>query len=119
MEERKRTFKDAEGREWTPRLTAQAIFNVSAETGIKLSDLTRQDIRPGDLIVLLWRCCEKQAEGRKLSREDFLDSLEVSHIAEGVKAIWGSVESAFPGAADGLKGFPGLAQGPGPASPGK
>lgn len=100
-------FVDANGKEWVVQITAGAIRRVSREIGITLSDLT--DLTTGDvsekvlakytpdkLVDAFYALMELQVKARGISKEDFLESLDLQTIIKAVQALTESITTDFP-----------------------
>ena len=74
-----RTFRDAEGREWTVVIDGYVLWRARAEGGVDFGSLLRPADVP-DIAAMLALCyfgCEHNARMRagKMTREDFLRAL--------------------------------------------
>lgn len=90
------TFQDAESREWHPRLTAGVIRRISEQTGITIAQLQSLDVKLADIMAALWHSVEREARERKMSREDFEDSMGLAEIRQAVAALQVEFIRAFP-----------------------
>lgn len=109
------TFADAMGVEWRPNLTAMALIKICRSGQVTLASLVDQKINVADLIEAVWFACEDEARARGITREQFLGQrLGPGQIPEAVKALWATVQTAFPTVQDmsGLMGGKAEVQGP-------
>lgn len=97
-----KSFKDEAGREWTPRLDADAIFRYEARTGINIfkaiADRGAVGAIPGarELLVLIWCSVRRDAERTKISEEDFRQSLRGQGMVDATNVVMEEVLNFFP-----------------------
>ena len=89
-------FKDKNDLEWTPRMDTPALMESSRQLNLTLGKITSLDLTIGDLVDLVWYCCKYQAKPRRITREEFLESVELAQIRQGVMCLFGAVQKAFP-----------------------
>ena len=90
-------FTDALGIEWHPCLSAMAIIKICRTGNMTIDSLMSQKINVGDLIEAVWFACEDEAQGRNVSKEEFLGKrLGVEQIGPAIQTLWASVQAAFP-----------------------
>lgn len=111
-------FRDANGRDWTPQFYGHVIVDADRELGLTLQDIVRLNIRPGQLLELLWFTCAEQASKRNVSRDDFLRSLGLAEMRKAGEAMLNQLRAAFPEIETELKetGGPFASGGPGTLS---
>jgi hypothetical protein len=86
-------FKDAENREWTLRLTTGRNRVILDTCGIDFGQIHDGkvffDLQTSDdkLAQVLWILCEKQAESRRVTPEDFADSLDGDALDSAMEAL--------------------------------
>lgn len=90
------TFKDNNGREWTPEITAYTLSLACQEMDIPLSKLTEMDVSLGQLVNFLWYACEPQAISRSVTRENFMKSLGLDEMRTAITTLWGVIQKSFP-----------------------
>jgi len=95
-----RTFKDADGREWTVKVTVDVIERVR-EIDVDLGDLTTATIKRlamDDVLLVrtLWLICEQQADARSISPGQFGEAMVGEPLETAFDALRGSLEDFFP-----------------------
>ena len=95
------TFEDAKGQKWDLEITVGVIKRVRSALDIDLVELDAAVYKrlddPVMLVDLLWLICEEQANGRKVSDEDFGRGLAGDPIEHATNALLGAVADFFPG----------------------
>ncbi len=96
-------FTDGKGREWDMRFTTAMFGVVRREVGIDLNDLLKPDegaalgklftANPDKLGKLFWHICEKQAQEKNVSPEEFMEGLDG-------KTIWSAFDALLDARAD-------------------
>jgi hypothetical protein len=114
------SFKDADGREWTLRLTVGLIDDARDQLGIDLWKVTSDaaaaveplyaDVRK--LVGLLWLLAERQAERAGVTPEGFGRAMDAAALDAAVDALFEALSCFF------RRGYAARAAPPGPpASP--
>lgn len=91
-------FTDAQGREWTIRLSVQSIDDVQNAMGLSIlpegkdaQTLTGLLFNVKKLASVLWVLCRKQAEASGLDERGFREGLEADALTKGWEAIHDAV----------------------------
>ena len=97
-----KTFKDKNGVVWELEVTVGVVKRVRAVLKIDLAKLDetlylRLSEDPVLLVDLLWVICEKQAQGRTITDEQFGESLAGDAIEEATTALLEAIADFFPG----------------------
>lgn len=93
------TFKDIEGREWSPRMTLSVADRVKDECGLDLIefrhapgtgtvDLLKQMEDVHVQMCCLWHSVRADAEKLGISRQEFADSFDCDRIQDGMAAFY-------------------------------
>ena len=91
------TFKDTEGREWEPRITLHALEGFGRETGLSIEQLLDwRRLKLSVITAALWHCVAKQAEKRKIQRDDFTASVGMRMVRDAIQIVLAKVEDEFP-----------------------
>lgn len=92
-----KSFRDCEGVEWTPRVTALALHNTLDSYPMDLAVLlSRTGVNMAALFELLWQSCADQAEKKRIGQKEFMGRIELAQLREAVMAVWEAVGNAFP-----------------------
>ncbi len=82
------TFKDAEGREWTTRISVATMARVQAEAGVDLRDPDSWlDAGPLAQFKTIVAVIRPQIDARKLDAEAFGESLAEEHLMDAMVAV--------------------------------
>jgi len=96
-----RSFKDADGRDWDVEVTVGTIKRVRATLDLDLTEIDSAIYKrladPVLLADLLFVVCERQANDRDLSDEDFGRGLRGDPIDDATAALLDAVADFFPG----------------------
>lgn len=85
-------FRDAAGREWSPRITARTCFRLKRELNVDMFE----GISAADIIAVAYYACEDQAKERSVSFDDFAEAIDDTSKLEAVGvAITKAVEDFF------------------------
>lgn len=90
------TFKDVNGVEWHPKLAAGALMKACRRSNVSLADIIAMRVNIASLVDLIWFSCEKEAAGRGIPEQDFLDNLGVKETKDAIAALFGCVQKDFP-----------------------
>jgi len=97
------TFKDSEGREWSPRITLHALEGFARETGLSLEQLVDfKRLKIQYLVAAVWHSVAAQAQTRKggsVARDDFAAAVGLKQMGEAIRIVMAQVEAEFPEAA--------------------
>lgn len=97
-----KTFKDEQGREWTPRVDGNVIFEYEARTGISIFKAMADNVVTGpipgmrELMVLLWLSIEEKAKSMGISEVDFRKAIIGKTADDAISAIKDAVLDFFP-----------------------
>ncbi len=94
-------FKDKENREWKISITLDTVETLRESLKVDLLDPTGQSIeRLGDDLFLLgrtlWMLCEKQADERKITPEQFAEAVAGDPFDSALLAVTEAVTDFFP-----------------------
>ncbi len=97
-----KAFKDKGGVVWELEVTVGVVKRVRAVLKIDLAKFDetlylRLSEDPVLLVDLLWVICEKQAQGRKVTDEQFGEGLAGDAIEEATTALLEAIADFFPG----------------------
>ena len=97
-----KSFEDKSGAKWELEVTVGVVKRVRAVLNIDLAKLDetlyeRLADDPVLLVDLLWVLCEKQAQGRQISDEQFGEGLAGDSIEAATTALLEAVADFFPG----------------------
>jgi hypothetical protein len=99
------TFKDKQGREWTPSITLGALMGFARETGLTLDQLQNfGQIKVAHIGAAIWHSVEAQACERRVKRADFEASVGVAEARAAATIVMAQVENEFPAAAEEIDG---------------
>ena len=94
-------FTDRQGREWTPSITLGALSSFARETGLSLDALSDPGkIKFEHLAAGIWHSVARKAGERKVTRQDFENSMGLKEIREAATLLMASVQDEFPDAAE-------------------
>ena len=100
-------FKDTMGRVWPVSLTVSSLRRIRDLVGVDLAALdgfredgpvARVSSDPILLADVLYALCQNDADGRKLSREEFQDAIAGDCITAAQDALLEALADFFPGA---------------------
>jgi len=94
-------FKDAEGREWTIKITISTVKELRATCDIDIMEHSGESIRglgtdPCLLADVLYVCCKKEAEEKGISDTQFGEGLRGDVIDSATEAFLNELVNFFP-----------------------
>lgn len=97
-------FIDAEKREWELRIRVSHLSELKAEAGFDLGDNAEME-KLGELFLstplrlcnALWVLCRKQAEEKKLTRDQFEEGFDGDAARRAIEALSSSIVDFFQG----------------------
>lgn len=111
-----KSFRDAQGREWHPRITVATLADYEDLTGIALLTAGR-DIhagKMGNLVRLAFLACRLEVADRKCDFKDFAEALTTQ---AHVEALSQAVQAAFADFSPNPSLVKAAAGNPGPGAP--
>lgn len=97
-----RSFKDESGREWTPRVDGNVVYEYECRTGISIFKAMGENTITGpipgikEMLALLWLSVEEKAKAQGLSEVEFRKGIIGKATNDAMDAIKEAVFDFFP-----------------------
>lgn len=90
------TFTDKDGRSWSPELNTATLIRACKRLDVEINDIMKGELNVGNLIEALWYCCEKEANTRKMTQDDFWSAVTLDTLPDALVALMENCKAAFP-----------------------
>jgi hypothetical protein len=91
-------FTDGLGRVWHPQFTTKIMRKAGRMAGLTISELFQwQALRADQVLDMLWYMCEDEARERKMSLDDFNETVCIPrNVPELVTCAIETIAASFP-----------------------
>uniref|UniRef100_A0A6M3KC32 Tail protein n=2 Tax=viral metagenome TaxID=1070528 RepID=A0A6M3KC32_9ZZZZ len=90
-------FKDDEGREWHPRVSAIAMIEAGENLRITMDEMLDRRMTMGDMLKMLWYCCKAEAAQKNISFNAFMAALgDARSVTAGLAAMSDAMSYGMP-----------------------